>query len=195
MTEPLLRIVARFDINEEQRPGTESGLDGRAYLSAFNFKEAYNGDLVYAVKHLRTVVQSPELAKARKGQYDHTIAIMWGDNNGNPMIDFLVWKCDNWEENAEISAIPIRAGKIIQPNPDGSLPVTCEGGARDILDAEIAHRKQYGPGYFRAYGPNVSVTGLRPVFDFSKPDGRELLRNLLDKNEYIILNVDGEKSE
>lgn len=185
MTEPLLKILARFNINE--KPGFP--LDGRAYLSAYNFKEAYNGgDLVYAVKRLRQVVASPELKATRNNPYNHTIALMWGERQPDgrvvDMIDFLLWSFNRWNENGELSALPVRDGKIIRPREDGSLPVTCEGGARDILAAEIQHRREYGSDFFRDYGPDVTQFGLKLDFDFSRPIGIVMLENAMKLSSY-----------
>jgi hypothetical protein len=181
MTEPLLKILARFDINENP----VFPLSGRAYLSAYNFEQAYNGDLVYAVKRLRTVVASPELEAARNNAYQHAVAIMWGDSEGCEMTDFLLWKFNDWKENGEINTIPVRDGQIILPGSDGSLAVTCEGGARDILHAEVEHRRNCPPRLFKESGPQ-GVLGLNPEFDFCTEQGRERLKEITGRGSYCL---------
>lgn len=92
MAEPLLKIVARFNIHEDP----DFPLNGRAYLSACDLEGAYKSDLVYAVNRLRKIVESHELSVARRRGFKHTIAIMWGkpqsDGKVYEMIDFLGWQ-------------------------------------------------------------------------------------------------------
>jgi hypothetical protein len=189
MAEPLLRIVARFPINEE----AGSPLDGRAYLSAYNFEQAYGSNLVYAFKTLREVVRSPELNPARAGEFKHTIALMWGfkdpDNPRPPyhqMIDFLGWNFNEWSDNAEIFGWQTKDGDMFQPK-FGIYPVTCEGG-EDILHAEKEHRRLVGPQLFREMGPNVSAYGLKDELDFCNPIaiGNPRLKQLMEQGRYII---------
>jgi len=186
MPEPLLKILARFDINEKPSP-----LDGRAYLSAYNFEKAYNSDLVYAVKQLRQIVQNPQLEEARNMGYKHTVAIMWGqeqDGTVSQMIDFLLWEFATGEENAEILTLPTRNGEIIKPRKDGSLGVTCEGGS-EILIAEKNYRKRQNLSIFRNFGPEMQLMGLNPAYDFCSPTGRERLTELLKCDHYPILDT------
>ncbi|MFA5993176.1 MAG: hypothetical protein WC796_05715 [Candidatus Pacearchaeota archaeon] len=179
MTEPLLKIVARFDIHEE--PGQP--LDGRAYISAYNFEQTYNSDLVYAVRTLRETVRSPALEAARQRGFKHTIALMWGDPAGNErMIDFLAWNYKDWQENAEISGWQTREGVIVQPT-DGIFPVTCEGG-EDILHAEKEWRRAKSNAkeqlsLFKKIGPVRERLEIPYDFDFCTPDGRRKLKSLM----------------
>jgi len=179
MADPLLEIKARFNINEE--PGLP--LDGRAYLSGFNFEKAYNSDIIYAARTLRGIVQSPELKAARERDFNHTIALMWGsipvnDGFSYQMIDFIFWDYDNWGENGEMCSALVENGKINKPH-DGISPVTCEGGWK-IANQEVEARHSTTEDVFKRIGPEVS--GMTPdAYDFCRPGQRPSLREFLGK--------------
>ncbi|MBS3079407.1 hypothetical protein J4218_04755 [Candidatus Pacearchaeota archaeon] len=191
MPEPLLKILARFDINEKP----EQPLGGRAYLSAFGTHAwdqlativNHTPDLVYAVNTFREVIASPALKLARKYGYKHAVAIMWGETRqggeANQMIDLLLWEFKRWEENGEIRTIALKNGSIINPRSDGSLQVTCEGGS-DILIAEKYHRRLQNEFVFKKLGPEISSLNLE--YDFCTPEGRERLNEILQQKSHPI---------
>jgi len=183
MPEPLLKIIARFDINDSQK----APLNGRAYLSAYNFESAYNSDLVYAVNRLREVVESPELAEIRKMPFKHTVALMWGKQNpkkSEDMIDFFGWEYDDWQENAEISTWQTRNGMLVRQET-GVQPATCEGGI-GILNIEKDYRRYFFPAGFKTIGPKMPEVGLRLEYDFCSNQGRIKLRNILREGKHIL---------
>jgi len=194
MPKPLLKILARFDINQK----SDQPLEGRAYLSSYGAHAwdpsgmiiDHTPDLVYAVTTLREVIASKELEEARKKEYTHAVAIMWGEprqgGEANQMIDLLLWKFNSWEENGEIQTLPLRNGAIINPAKDGSLPVTCEGGW-DLIREEELYRRMSDPISFRMWAPTIPDLILPGhEHDFSNPEGRRKLQGILKKKTYSL---------
>ena len=183
MPEPLLRIISRFDINDSQK----SNLNGRAYLSAYNFQTAYKSDLVYAVNRLREVVESPELMAVREIPFKHTVALMWGKSKAKTteeMIDFFGWEYDDWQENAEISTWQTANGILVR-SLSGIQPATCEGGI-GILNAETNYRRHFPKSGFKYSGPKIPQTGLNQEYDFCSSQGRIKLRQILEQKTHQI---------
>ncbi|MFA5258791.1 MAG: hypothetical protein WC979_06315 [Candidatus Pacearchaeota archaeon] len=183
MPEPLLKIIARFDINDSPK----AQLNGRAYLSAYNFEGVYNSDLVYAVNRTREIIEGPELAEVRKMPFKHTVAIVWGKYDSKKpedMVDFFGWEFDKWEENAEISTWQTRNGILVK-YPTGIQSTACEGGI-EIINTEKNYRRYFLPGGFKTAGPKITELGLTPAYDFCSNQGRLRLRNLLREGKHII---------
>jgi hypothetical protein len=200
---PLLRIIARFDINENP----SQPLGGRAYLTSCGTHAwdplrmiiEHTPDLVYAVTTLREVIASPQLEHTRKAGYKHVVAIMWGEprqgGEANQMIDLMLWNFNQWGENGEIATLPLRNGSQIHQAKDGSLPVTCEGGWK-IVELENQYRHEYPESVFREIGPNITnnlanikgrgIVTLNTNYDFCSSTGRERLKEILRQGTHPI---------
>ncbi|MDD5191624.1 MAG: hypothetical protein PHH54_02120 [Candidatus Nanoarchaeia archaeon] len=175
MKEPL-KIIARFDINEDQR----QPLSGRAYLSPFHFEKACNSDIPYVVRKLREVVKSPEFSTIRKIGYNHTVALIWAEKLANghydEMIDFFGWSFDRWDKDSDLSSWKTRNGLIVSVNL-GISQITSENGI-DILKAEKDYRHSTSSEEFRITGPELDKYGLKLMYDFCNPTGRIELKNM-----------------
>jgi len=172
-----LRMIARFDINEDQR----QPLSGRAYLSPFHFEKAYNSSISSVVKNLRDIVSSPEFDSIRKIKYDHIVALIWAerlpDGTFDKMIDFFGWEFDRWDKDADISSWKTRNGLIV-PTNSGTLQITSENGI-DVLKAEKDYRHSTSPENFKLIGPELDKYDLKLMYDFCNPKCRIELKKMI----------------
>jgi len=183
MTEPPLKILARFDIND--KPGFK--FDGRAYLSSFHFGQAYSSDLVYAVNRLRDVLNSSVGCKLKYLPIKHTVALMWEEQKGRKvyeMIDFFGWTFDRWDKDADLYAWKTRNGILVEPIC-GALQATSENGIT-ILNLEKEYRRTSSREHFMKYGPDVKGKNIVLVNDFASPSGRLDLNKILEQESHII---------
>ncbi|MEK6945425.1 MAG: hypothetical protein AABW63_01395 [Nanoarchaeota archaeon] len=163
-----LEIITRFRFE-----------DGRAYIFNSNFETAYKS-IFNAVNHLDETIHSKNIEEVQGYLFSLTHAIMWGDDNGNKMIDFfgIGKNCSldgDWNSNPDIFSWVTRDGLIV---PRESISeVTC-GKGFIILGEEERYRRSTSQETYLSIPPKIEGLVLRAK-DYSTEQGRVELGQLM----------------
>jgi len=129
-----MEIITRFRI-----PGS----NGRTYVFPFNFEKTY-GDVKNAVEHMDRLSYGSAFKEVRDKKFAIIHSIMWGDDDGNKMVDFFGIQPNNiqtgWEQNPMYYTWVMKNGIII---PKKNLDeITCSNGMM-IIGEEEKHRRKF----------------------------------------------------